>query len=384
MLADEVKRLGLGVSGNGFGKVRFTADKEGLYRSLMALRTADRVLLEAARFRATDFEALFEGAKAVRWENLIPPNLGVSVDKVRSGGSALSAQTSIQAVVHKAAAERLCRANALSRLPETDDAAKIRVHIEKDEVSLMLDMSGDPLFKRGYRRKGGTAPLRETSAAAMLLLSGWKRKYPLCDPFCGSGTVLAEALMYACDAAPGLCRDFALSRLLIADASLEEKTRSHLRRQISLERKIRIQGSDADPEAAKLAGSNISALKDTALAPGNGFENEGGVQVRIEACPMEEAGPAFPKEEGDGKGEQPAGFIVTNPPYGKRLGDRAGAEKTYAAMAGIAGRFPGWKLAVICDHQGFESFFRRRADRVREISGSGGRSYLYEYDRLHR
>jgi putative N6-adenine-specific DNA methylase len=150
----------------------------------MALRTADRILLEAAFFPAEDFDGLFEGTKAAPWEEFIPKGMGLRVVKVRTNRSKLQAVTSIQAVAHKAAAERLCAAYHVERLNEHGSVAEIRVYVEKDRVSLLLDLSGEPLFKRGYRTEGGAAPLRETTAAAIILLSGWRRKFPLYDPFC--------------------------------------------------------------------------------------------------------------------------------------------------------------------------------------------------------
>jgi putative N6-adenine-specific DNA methylase len=170
--SNELKKLKLRVLDSAFGRVRFEADLAGLYRALMALRTADRLLLEAVRFEAQDFEGLFEGSRGVPWEELIPRGKGLVVSKVRSNRSRLEAVTSIQGVVHKAVADRLCGAYGLHRLPE-GDAAELRVYLEKDQVSLLLDLCGEPLFKRGYRSEGGIAPLRETTAAALLLLSGW-------------------------------------------------------------------------------------------------------------------------------------------------------------------------------------------------------------------
>ena len=198
---------------SGFGRVRFRSGLAGLYRALMALRTVDRLFLEASVFSARDFDGLFEGARAVPWEEYIGRDMGLAVDKVRSSRSALRAETSIQAVVHKAAAERLCGVYGVNRLPDAGKMARLRVYVEKDRVSLLLDLCGEPLFKRGYRQEGGAAPLRETVAAALLQLSLWRRKFPLYDPFCGSGTILAEAALYAWDAAPGLGRRFALGDL---------------------------------------------------------------------------------------------------------------------------------------------------------------------------
>ncbi|MDR0291033.1 MAG: class I SAM-dependent RNA methyltransferase [Treponema sp.] len=367
-VSNEIKKLGLGVVDSGFGRVRFRSDLAGLYRALMGLRAADRVLLETAVFDAADFDALFAGAASVPWEQLIPAQMGLKVVKVRSNRSKLKAETSIQSVVHKAAADRLCKAHGLKRLPETEGAAEVRVFVEKDAVSLLLDLSGEPLFKRGYRKEGGAAPLRETTAAALLLLSGWKRKYPLYDPFCGSGTIAAEALTYAWDMAPGLNRRFALGNLLIADNKVEESVRSDLRDKINFERVIRIAGSDEDASAVALAASNIKRLGNPAMA------------LDLKTLPMREARPPF-ANDGEDK-DEPHGFIVTNPPYGKRLGDQAASERLYGEMAVLAQHFPKWKLALITSHPGFESFFGRKADFCREIKSGPIPAYFFQYERL--
>ena len=368
-VSNEIKKMGLSVADSGFGRVRFRADIAGLYHALMGLRAADRVLLEAAVFPAADFDALFEGARNVPWENLVPAHMGFKVDKVRSNRSRLKAETSIQSVVHKAAADRLCTAYGLTRLPEEGRAtgapvAEVRVYVEKDMVSLLLDLSGEPLYKRGYRKEGGIAPLRETTAAAMLLLSGWKRKYPLYDPFCGSGTILIEALMYAGDMAPGLGRRFALSDLLIADNAVEETVRNELRDRINFERTIRIAGSDEDAKSVSIASSNIERLKkihpDIQTTP-----------VELKTLPMKEA-----------QSSSPSGFIVTNPPYGKRLGDPSASERLYGDMAALGRHFPQWKLAVITDHPGFESFFGRKANSCREIKGGPIPACFFQYEGL--
>jgi putative N6-adenine-specific DNA methylase len=380
--AQELRRLGLEVEESAFGRVRFRSGLAGLYRALMALRTVDRVLLEASSFSARDFDELFEGTRAVPWEDYIGRGMGLAVDKVRSSRSVLKAETSIQAVVHKAAAERLCGAHGINRLPGTGKTANLRVYVEKDRVSLLLDLSGEPLFKRGYRPEGGAAPLRETIAAALLQLSLWRRKFPLYDPFCGSGTILAEALLYAWDAAPGLGRRFALEDLLIADSSLEQSIRAGLLGQVNFEHTIRIFGSDQDSRALALAAANLRRARELALGgevpgaqgktPAVRPEPPGLPELRC--LPMEEA--RFPRA-----GEDP-GFIITNPPYGKRLGEPGEAEDCYARMPLLRWGFPEWKLGVITSHPGFESFFGRRADSCREISGGALQSYFFQYRSL--
>jgi len=374
-VSNELRKMNLKVEESLYGRVRFHADTAGLYQALIGLRAADRVLLEAARFNAADFDALFEGAAGAQWEKIVPKGLGLKVAKVRSNRSQLKAETSIQSVVHKAAAQRLCGKYKVNRLPEDGKTAEVRVYVEKDTVSLLVDLSGEPLFKRGYRSEGGAAPLRETTAASIILLSGWKRKFPLYDPFCGSGTILIEALMYAWDMAPGLGRRFAIEDLLIADGKTEKSIREEFRSKIDFSRLVRIAGSDEDSRSVSIASSNAARLRDIA----EGREPQKGIRsandktaIDLKTLPMSEARSAF----------QDTGFLVTNPPYGKRLGDQSQSEQIYKEMGGLAERFTGWKLAVITDHSGFESFFGKKADSCREISNGAIPSFFYQYDVL--
>jgi len=378
-VSNELRKLAdtayLKIEDSLYGRVRFKADTAGLYHALLALRAADRVLLEIASFKAADFDALFEGTAAAAWERLVPNGMGLKVAKVRANRSQLKAETSIQSVVHKAAAQRLCGKYKISRLPEDGQSAEVRVYIEKDIVSLLVDLCGEPLFKRGYRSEGGTAPLRETTAASILLLSGWKRKFPLYDPFCGSGTILIEAAMYAWDMAPGLSRRFAIGGFLIADEKIEKDAREELRAKIDFNRLVRIAGSDEDPRSVSIAASNVERLRDIAegRTPLKGIRASGRtLPIELKTLPMGEAR-AFTED---------TGFLVTNPPYGKRLGDQAAAEKTYGEMSGLAQRFAGWKLALITDHSGFESFFGKKADSCREISNGAIPSYFFQYELL--
>ena len=375
VVSNELRKLNLKVDESAYGRVNFKADAKGLYQALLGLRAADRVLLEAARFKAADFDALFEGTAGAAWEKIVPKGMGLKVVKVRTNRSQLKAETSIQSVVHKAAAQRLCGRYKMNRLPEDGKCAEVRVYIEKDVVSVLVDLCGDPLFKRGYRSEGGTAPLRETTAASMLLLSGWKRKFPLYDPFCGSGTILIEAAMYAWDMAPGLGRRFAIDDLLIADEKIDQAVREECRAKIDFTRLVRIAGSDEDSRSVSIAASNAERLRDIAegRTPQKGIRSSGKSSVmELKVAPMTEA--ASPFDE--------AGFIITNPPYGKRLGDQAQSEKVYGEMNSLCRNFPSWKLALITDHSGFESFFGKKADSCREMSNGAIPSFFYQYEVL--
>jgi putative N6-adenine-specific DNA methylase len=221
--------------------------------------------------------------------------------------------------------------------------------------------------------------LRETTAAAILLLSNWRRKFPLYDPFCGSGTIVIEAAMYAWDMAPGLGRPFALQKLLIADKELERAVREELRGRVNFERTIRIAGSDEDGRAVSMARSNAERAWELA----RGETPVRGIRQTIRS-PGETKNPALPDirtlrmKDVRAPGDEP-GFIITNPPYGKRLGDPGMAERTYGEMAELCRHFPGWKLALITDHPGFESFFGRKADSCRELTNGAIPAYFFQY-----
>ena len=357
---------------SGFGRVRFKTDLKGLYRALFSLRAADRLLLEMGSFPAPDFDSLFEATKHIPWEACIPRGMGLKIAKVRSSASALKAATSIQAVVHKAAAQRLCEKYNVRRLPDEATQAELRVFIEKDKASVLLDISGDPLFKRGYRPGGGIAPLRESTAAAIILLSGWKRKFPLYDPFCGSGTIIIEAALYAWDKAPGLGRDFILSGLAIADKRTEEIVQTELTERIDYSRPICITGSDADEKAMLLTKANLKRAQNLGVNKSNAHTEPG---VELKYLALKDATP-------NKSSVSVPGFIITNPPYGIRLGKIEEAEARYTEMAKLCEPFAGWKLALICNHKGFESHFGRKADNCRMIKCGAVDTWLYHYDKL--
>ncbi|MDR0644754.1 MAG: class I SAM-dependent RNA methyltransferase [Treponema sp.] len=370
IVSNELRKLpNMKIIEGGFGKARFQTDIEGLYTSLMALRTADRILLEAGRFSADNFDGLFEHVKSIAWEDFIPHDMGLHIAKVRSRGSALKSEVSVQAVVHKAAAERLCEKRRLNRLPEEKNA-EIRVHIEKEQVFVLLDLSGDPLFKRGYRLEGGIAPLRETTAASIILLSLWRRKFSLFDPFCGSGTIAIEAALYAWNAAPGLGRNFAVSCLPFASTAVESYVREELAAKIDFNHPIAIYGKDSDENVIETAKANLKRAYEIAL----GHKLSGGMREELPFLPhftVSQLGANLPVEDG--------GYLITNPPYGRRLGAKADAEALYGQMGAFCRRLPGWKICVITDHAGFESFFGRKADSCREITNGAIGSYFFQF-----
>ncbi|GHV84003.1 RNA methyltransferase [Spirochaetia bacterium] len=371
VLSNELRKLNEQFTGKfkildtGFGRVRFETDLYGIYCALIALRTADRIFLEAGFFPASNFDELFEGAKNICWEDFIHDNKTVVIDKVRCNHSQLASERSVQSVVHKAIADRLCSAYKKDRLPEGGEFETIRVYIEKDTARILLDICGKPLFKRGYRIEGGIAPLRETTASALFFLAGWRRKYQLYDPFCGSGTIPIEAALYAWNIAPGLGRKFVISGLCIADDEIEKNVRRTLSEKIDFSYNVNIFASDNDNNNIENAKANLKR----AVAIAN-VKNDHPLQ-----------GIKFWKlDAANAKSNSDYGFVICNPPYGKRLGDTETAEQGYREMSILRNNFPGWKLAVISDHSGFESFFGAKADRCRELTNGAINCFFYEYE----
>jgi putative N6-adenine-specific DNA methylase len=376
ILSNEIKKIisiynvPVSVKESFYGKVRFETDIRGIYFALIGLRTADRILLELASYEALDFDALYEGASSIELEKYIKKGTGLVIDKVRTRGSKLFAEKTIQAMVHKALAGRLCSYHKVERLPVSDDFnAQIRVFIDKNKASILLDISGDPLYKRGWRLSGGVAPLRETTAAALMLSTGWKRKYPLYDPFCGSGTIAVEAALYAHNIAPGLARHFSIDNVLIADKKIEGEVRDIYRQGIDLSNIVRINGSDGDNNAVETAKKNVANV--CKLYGLDNPPNKKLNPVTFNTVAMSDAR-AFETD----------GFIITNPPYGNRLGDKRSAEENYKNMARLKANFPGWKIIVISDNTEFETFFGSKATEKRELSNGADSLYIYRYDAI--
>jgi putative N6-adenine-specific DNA methylase len=312
----------------------------------------------------------------------------------------------------------------MERVPEYQKSegktAELRIHIEKDVVSVMLDICGEPLFKRGYRVAGGPAPLRETTAAAILLYSGWRRKTPLYDPFCGAGTIILEAAIFAWNMAPGIGRTFMLSNFKIANDDIEKRVRLRLRDKIDMKRRIRITGSDADADAVKNAKTNIAAL--LSIAKGENMAADGSIiapsdpkgpvrktiTIKIAAKKKPEVHETIKKlsihkkpkiivngatddciseihvrqlnMEYAAAEDDEQGVVITNPPYGRRLGTPAEAESVYREMGGLRRRFPEWNFSCITDHPGFEAHFGKNADYCRKITNGAIQAYLYIYN----
>lgn len=349
----ELKRMGLENVRAEDGRVTFTGGWQDVYRTNIMLRTGERVMIKTAEFEAETFEELFEKTKAAEWERFLPPDCAFPV-KGHSVKSQLASVRDCQAIIKKAVAARLGEKYGIEWLPEDGAEYAIRFTILKNRVTLMIDTSGEPLHKRGYRQYSNAAPLRETIAAAMVMLSYWKYEYPLLDPFCGSGTIPIEAAMFKRNKAPGLGRAFAADSFAQLDGESRRRAEEEAR---SLEKNVplEIYASDIDRECVELT------LENAKKAGVDGF-------IKAE---VKNAAEAF-----IGK---PYGTIMCNPPYGERMGEKHECEELYRAVGKSFSRFDGWSFYILTSNEDFEKLFGRRADKRRKIYNGMIKCNIYQY-----
>ena len=351
---NELRRLGLeGVRGEN-GRVRCAARPGDIPRVNLNLRTGERVLLAVGEYDAPDFDTLFEGCRALPWEDFIPKD-GAFPVKGYSLNSQLHAVPACQAVLKKAVAARLGEKYGLETLPETGALYQIQFSILHDHVTLMLDTTGPGLHKRGYRAVGVAAPLRETLAAALVLLSRYRGRDPFCDPFCGSGTIPIEAALIAKNRAPGLDRSFSAQKWRWLDSGLWLEAAGE-----AMDKEYHgaydIWGGDVDPKAVAIARSNAE---------------KAGVADTVRFSVADAA--AFRRDE-------PHGRIVTNPPYGERILEKKEAEGLYRAFGQAVRALPaGWEISVLSSHTEFERTFGRTADKKRKLYNGMLKCDLFTY-----
>ena len=344
-----------------------------LYQSNFKLRTADRVYLQLATIPCRDFNDLFEGVRAIRWQDWFKRDVRVVVDKVRIKSSILSSEHSIQSVVHKAMYDCLGKAWGMELLPETGKTAIVRVYIENNVASILLDLSGMPLHRRGYRTTGGEAPIRETLAAILLHLMQWRRKTPLHDAFCGSGTIPIEAAMYAHNIAPGLGRNFALEDLLPftggSSVKMMEDERAEAASHIVTDCLVRVTGSDISPQAITAAQANAERA---CVIAGKALQ-KAGIDARIPR-------PDFTVSDfKDLAAPYEKGLLLSNPPYGERIGDRGSAKELYSSMHSLFLDFPGWDYGFITNHEEFEVAIGKKATKIRNLKSGNLETRFYIY-----
>jgi putative N6-adenine-specific DNA methylase len=370
ILGNEIKLLGYKLSGNAPGRVSFTGDDDTLFKANLCLRTADRVYLQMASYPASDFDQLFDGVYNVEWQDFFKKDSRIVVDKVRTNRSKLNSEHSIQGMVQKAVYKKLGEKWKMTTLPETGNESDIRVYLDDDKVLILLDLSGDPLHKRGYRTEGGTAPLRETTAAVMLQEMMWRRKTPLHDPFCGSGTIAIEASLYAYNVAPGFGRHFALETLPIYNQQRAVEIKKEEAAKIRTDVEVRITGSDIDPASIERARVNAEHACVTA---GRALQLVG----RDDRLPR----PDFTVADfADLKAPYESGILLCNPPYGERLGDEEQAEQLYKNMASLFTDFPGWQLGVITANKKFQECIGKYASLLKSLKAGNLDTTLYIYN----
>ena len=354
-LGDEIEALGLKKLDTMDGRVTFEGEPIDCARANIHLRTAERVLIKIGSFPATDFSMLFDGTKALPWERFIgeTDQFPVRGHSIRSG---LTSVPDCQSIIKKAVVSRLQESYSYERFPETGVKYQIEFFLFKDVVTLMLDTSGDPLHKRGYRPASGGAPLRETLAAAMVMNARLTDEILLWDPFCGSGTILIEAVMLMNRIAPGLDRSFAGEEFACLPPELWEAARAEAEELIRFDSAFEAWGSDIDDEVLAIAKEN--ALRAGVLD-----------QIKFFHADAREI-----RKPADRKGT-----ILTNPPYGERLLTVEKVERLYCEIGTSFRNFAPWQIYVLTMSETFERSYGQRADRVRKLYNGMIPCNLYQY-----
>lgn len=353
IVANEMRRLNLHNVRAENGRVRFDGTEAELAKASVNLRCAERILIELGSFEAYTFDQLFEGVKALPLENYITKDAAFPV-KGHCLSSKLFSVSDCQSIIKKAAVTRLSQTYGIDWFAETGETVRIQFSIMNDIATIYLDTSGDGLHKRGYRPAHVAAPLSETLAAAMVILSRYKGREDFCDPFCGSGTLAIEAALMAKNRAPGLRRSFAAEDWSWVDKKLWKEAREEA---VSKEYKgeYRISASDLDPNAVEIAKSNARLA---------------GVDDVISFSQADAT--AF-----DRKTDR--GLLVTNPPYGERIMEKREAEDLYAAFGRAYFASENWSLYLLSSHTEFERTFGKKADKKRKLYNGMIKCDLFMY-----
>ena len=349
----EIKRLGAQNIQVTDGRIAFQGGAELIAAANLNLRTAERVLLQLARYKATTFDELFDGCYQIPWEELLPADAAFPV-KGSSLSSQLSSVPACQSILKKAVVKRLLAGHRVTALPESGDVYKIRFALRKDEVEIYLDTSGDGLHKRGYRKRATLAPIKETLAAAIADLGRVRRDSLVQDPFCGSGTLVIEAAQKALNLAPGLGRHFAAEHFAFLPAEIWAQQREKARGEARPDAAFEGVGYDIDPAAVALASAN-------ARLAGVGD------RCRFAVADIKDFTPAA------------NATVLTNPPYGERLGDAAEAAALARTLGQVWQRHPGQGLYAITADAEFEQHFGKKAARRRKIYNGMIPCQLYMY-----
>lgn len=336
------------------GRITFAAEAIDICRANLWLRSADRVLVKMGEFEAKTFDELFEGTKALQWEEWIPENGEFPVEG-RSHKSQLSSVPACQGIVKKAVVERMKQRFAKEWFAETGPRFVIEVSLYNDVATLTIDTTGASLHKRGYRKLVTEAPLKETMAASLVMLSRWSVERPLYDPFCGSGTIPIEAAMIGWNIAPGLRRSFSAEAWPQVPASLWKAAREEAYDLLRDDEPLQIVGSDIDKSAIEVA---LTAAKSAGLAR----------DLKLEVLPVSKIAP---------KGD--FGCIITNPPYGERLGDREEVEKVLRQLGSQVARLHNWSFFILSPNKNLEHYWNRKADKKRKLYNGRIECNLFQY-----
>ena len=356
VLKREIYDLGYEITKVEDGRVTFEGDEEAICRANIFLRTAERVMIQVGRFKATTFEELFQGIKNLPWEEYIPEDGKFWVKKASSINSKLFSPSDIQSIAKKAMVERMKQNYHKEWFKEDGAAYPVRIFLLKDEVTVVLDTSGDSLHKRGYRTMTSKAPLTETLAASLIMLTPWRKDRILVDPFCGSGTFPIEAAMIAANIAPGMNRDFTAEEWTnLIDRKLWYECVKEAEDMIDTTVKVDIQGYDIDGDVIKAARENAKRA---------------GVEHMIHFQQRAVADLSHPKKYG---------FIITNPPYGERLEDKADLPELYTQIGQAYQRLDSWSMFLITSYTETEKYIGRKADKNRKIYNGMLKTYFYQF-----
>lgn len=356
VLKKEILDLGYEISQVEDGRVTFTGDDEAICRANVFLRTAERVLLKVGSFKAATFEELFQGTKNIPWEAYIPQDGKFWVAKASSIKSKLFSPSDIQSIMKKAMVERMKGHYGLSWFTEDGAGFPLRVFLYKDVVTVGIDTSGESLHRRGYRTMTSKAPITETLAAALILLTPWNKERILVDPFCGSGTFPIEAAMIAANMAPGMNRAFLAEewKNLIPRKCWYEAM-DEAEELVNREVQVDIQGYDIDGEIMKAARINAA---------------QAGVDHLIHLQERPVSALSHPKKYG---------FIISNPPYGERIEEKANLPGLYREIGQRFNALDAWSMYLITAYEDAEKYIGRKADKNRKIYNGMLKTYFYQF-----
>ena len=356
VLKREIQDLGYEITQVEDGRVTFRGGMDAACRANIFLRTAERILLKAGCFTAVTFEELFQKTKEIPWERYIPENGKFWVAKAASVKSRLFSPSDIQSIMKKAMVERMKSCYHIQWFPEDGAAYPVRVFLMKDVVTVGIDTTGVSLHKRGYRPAAGKAPIAENLAAALIMLTPWKKDRILVDPFCGSGTIPIEAAMMAANIAPGMNRDFTAEQWInLVERKYWYDAIDEAHDQINTDIDTDIQGYDIDGDVLKTARKNAA---------------DAGVDHLIHFQRREVSQLSHPGKYG---------FIITNPPYGERLEEKEALPELYREFGESFRKLDTWSAYMITSYEDAERYFGRKADRNRKLYNGMLRTYFYQF-----